>query len=292
MPDVSIIIPCHNEGMNIHDTIGSIRETICDGISYEIIIVNDGSTDMSYNNMANDFIKVVNIERQGISKAMNYGVKFSKGNILVFLDGHLKMQDGWLLKMINTLDITGAGILSPAIYDIINPASKGYGCTTTLDFSMVWLGKQHDFPYEIPVEPGAVKIMKKTFFNKIGGFDSGFRQWAPLDIEISLRTWLFGYSIFIDPDIEIGHLFKSSFTYPVDPVVYESNKIRVALSHLCGERLEASLNLLKRNEMFHQSYDMALACGALKKREDMLARRKFDDEWFFNKFGTSPMAVA
>ncbi len=286
MPDVSIIIPCHNEGMNIHDTVDSIRETTNDDVSYEIIVVNDGSTDMNYDNMANDFIKVVNIERRGISNAMNYGAKFSKSNILVFLDGHLKMQDNWLPEMIDTLEMTKTGILAPVIYDMKNPASKGYGCTTTLDFSMVWLGKLHDFPYEIPVEPGAVKMMKKSFFDKIGGFDSGFRQWAPLDIEISLRSWLFGYSIFIDPRIEIGHLFKGSFTYPVDPIIYESNKIRAALSHFCGERLEASMNLLKKNEMFQQSYLIALADGALKRREDMLTRRKFDDEWFFNKFGT------
>ncbi len=284
MPDVSIIIPCHNEGQNLYNTITSIRETTHD-IDYEIIVVNDGSTDRNYKDLEKDSIKLLNIRRSGLAKAKNFGAQHAKADVLAFMDGHMKLHHDWLPKLLDTMEKTEAGILAPAIYDMNNPESKGYGISINLDLSMAWLEKKHDSPYEIPIQPGALKIMKKEIFNKLGKFDSSLKQWAPVDIEISMRAWLFGYSVFIDPGVEAGHLFKSSFNYDIDPVIYDSNIIRVALSHFNDKRLKKFMELLRKRETFHLSYLHALAHGALGRRYSMLLRRKFNDDWFFEKFG-------
>ncbi len=42
LPIVSVIVPCYNYGRFIHETIASVEQ--CDKDQYEIIIVNDGST--------------------------------------------------------------------------------------------------------------------------------------------------------------------------------------------------------------------------------------------------------
>src|ERR1700752_3699749 len=86
---VSIIIPCYNAEKYIDRSIESIlNQTYKD---FEIIIINDGSTDNSeevikkYLTLDNrvKYLKQVN---QGVSATRNKGIELAKGEILAFLD--------------------------------------------------------------------------------------------------------------------------------------------------------------------------------------------------------------
>lgn len=86
---VSIIIPCYNSERTINETIDSaIKQTY---INIEVIVVDDGSTDNSYEIIKNRSLDLNNlffyqIVNSGVSAARNFGFSKSKGDYVVFLD--------------------------------------------------------------------------------------------------------------------------------------------------------------------------------------------------------------
>ena len=90
---ISIIIPLYNKEANIKKTLKSVLAQ--DYSDFELIIVNDGSTDKSVeviNSSFNDSrIQIINQENKGASAARNRGVEASKFNYISFIDA----DDEW-----------------------------------------------------------------------------------------------------------------------------------------------------------------------------------------------------
>ena len=92
---LSIIIPIYNEEGNIDKLSNLIYEALPD-IDYEVIFVNDGSTDNSEEiiksvNKKHSHMKLINLRRNyGQTAAMQAGFDFSKGEIVVPMDGDLQ----------------------------------------------------------------------------------------------------------------------------------------------------------------------------------------------------------
>jgi glycosyltransferase involved in cell wall biosynthesis len=87
MPKVSVVIPVYNKGFIIKETIQSVLlQTYSD---YEIILINDGSTDNSLE-LITEFkaenILIFSQENKGAAAARNLGVKKSNGEFIAFLD--------------------------------------------------------------------------------------------------------------------------------------------------------------------------------------------------------------
>jgi glycosyltransferase involved in cell wall biosynthesis len=97
---VSIVIPCYNN----HDTIVETLESISsqDFKDFEIIIVNDGSTDTSkqiieeYCTKSKSTITLINQENSGPSFARNKGASCAKGKYLLFIDADDKMASNYI----------------------------------------------------------------------------------------------------------------------------------------------------------------------------------------------------
>lgn len=87
--ELSIIVPVYNVEEYVLECLNSIRDLSCD---YEIIIINDGSTDKSierineFTNTFNGNIKVISQNNAGLSSARNIGIQNAKGNYIFFLD--------------------------------------------------------------------------------------------------------------------------------------------------------------------------------------------------------------
>ncbi|EMI2316019.1 glycosyltransferase family 2 protein [Providencia rettgeri] len=114
---ISVVIPLYNGEKVIARALDSIRnQTI---MVDEIIIVNDGSTDNSINEINNyiklhcfNIIKLINKENGGVSSARNEGIKYSKNEIIAFLD----CDDEWVsnkteiqLQYIDDVDVVVVG---------------------------------------------------------------------------------------------------------------------------------------------------------------------------------------
>lgn len=105
---LSIVIPLYNTEKYIEDCILSIVDNNVDASLYEVIVVNDGSTDNSkavverlcekYEN-----IKLINLENQGVSAARMKGVSLAKGEFLWFIDSDDWIVNGSIEKILDSI---------------------------------------------------------------------------------------------------------------------------------------------------------------------------------------------
>jgi glycosyltransferase involved in cell wall biosynthesis len=95
--DLSVVIPVKDERDNVHRLHERLRQALDPlGLSYEIVVVDDGSTDDTYPLLEelagrDSRLKVVRLRRNfGQSAAMQAGFDFSSGDVLVTMDGDLQ----------------------------------------------------------------------------------------------------------------------------------------------------------------------------------------------------------
>ena len=96
----SIIIPLYNKELSVKKTIYSvINQSFRD---FEVIIVNDGSTDNSVKvieTIDDARIRVIHQVNQGVSAARNYGIQEAKNQWISFLDADDLWEVGHLLEI-------------------------------------------------------------------------------------------------------------------------------------------------------------------------------------------------
>ena len=95
--DISVVIPCYNGSLYICDTINSIL--IQQDVNFEIIVIDDGSTDNSallISGITDSRLKYKRQENKGVSAARNAGLNYCSGKFVVFFDADDKMLDRFL----------------------------------------------------------------------------------------------------------------------------------------------------------------------------------------------------
>ncbi len=108
-PDISIVIPLYNEVDNIEPLCRAIIGVMQDR-SYEVIIVNDGSTDGStgklkeWCSLRTNFHSIHFKKNAGQTAAMDAGFKYAKGKYIVTLDADMQNDPGDIPKLLEKLD--------------------------------------------------------------------------------------------------------------------------------------------------------------------------------------------
>lgn len=104
MPKISVVIPVYNAAKTLEKCLSSIfNQTLT---SFEIIAVNDGSTDKSLKILQKyrSQITIMNQPNQGASKARNAGAKMTRGPFVIFCDADIIMEKNMLELMSKTLE--------------------------------------------------------------------------------------------------------------------------------------------------------------------------------------------
>ena len=106
---LSIVVPVRNEEDNVADLIFEIQKSLKRKITYEIIYVDDGSTDQTYKNLITlqktyKELRVIRHEKScGQSTAVRTGVKYAKFNWIATLDGDGQNNPADIPKLLNAL---------------------------------------------------------------------------------------------------------------------------------------------------------------------------------------------
>ena len=106
---LSIVVPVRNEEDNVADLISEIRKSLKNKITYEIIYVDDGSTDQTYKNLialqkTHKKLRVIRHHKScGQSTALRTGVKHAIFNWIATLDGDGQNNPADIPKLLNAL---------------------------------------------------------------------------------------------------------------------------------------------------------------------------------------------
>ena len=116
-PELSVILPSFNEGAHIHANILRVCEAL-DGLRYEIIVVDDGSSDDTFaeSQRAADEGQPVRAVRQesnrGKGASLFHGFEVSRGELIVFLDSDMEIAPENILKLIKVMQATNADVVA------------------------------------------------------------------------------------------------------------------------------------------------------------------------------------
>ncbi len=117
----SVVIPIYNASAYLRECVDSVLRQTYD--NYEIILVNDGSTDDSFEickeyAAANRSIHAYTKENEGLSATRNYGLSVCQGDYIVFLDSDDYIESESLQKFNAAIEKTGADIVASYAYHI------------------------------------------------------------------------------------------------------------------------------------------------------------------------------
>ncbi|OGP90876.1 MAG: hypothetical protein A2157_05375 [Deltaproteobacteria bacterium RBG_16_47_11] len=172
--DLSIVIPMYNEAENVESTLKRIEETLSTfNGSYEIIPVNDGSTDntleiLSKEAEKNRKIKVVSyLKNFGRGKALRTGFKHSSGETVISIDSDLSYSPHYILHFIEILE-------NDQDIDLIlaSPYMPG-GKVLNVPFSRLWISRLGNkilrlaMPNRIYTSTGIFRAYRKRVLDSI-----------------------------------------------------------------------------------------------------------------------------
>jgi len=231
-PLVSVIIANHNGEKFLKKCISSLLKE--KSSRFEIIIVDDASSDNSVGLIKNEFgiknkLRLIALaDNVGAATARNIAIKTALGKYLFFLDTDTIIKAGWVPKIVkfftkhpktgigqtkllkmgtNNFDYAGDYISRMGFL-----AERARGCPDDGRFS------QEDVVFGVK---SAAMIARKEVINALDGFDDDyFIYWE--DTDICWRCWLAGYEVRMCPEINVWHAYGTS---KKDPKIYFNNKI-------------------------------------------------------------------
>jgi len=98
---VSVIIPAYNEESTIESCLKSLLNQTIEKDTYELIVVDDGSTDSTPEIIKRYPVKLFRQENSGPATARNLGAKNSSGEIILFTDADCIADPNWIEEMIS-----------------------------------------------------------------------------------------------------------------------------------------------------------------------------------------------
>lgn len=180
---VSIIITTYNYENYIERAIRSVLDQSLSKRSYEVIVVNDASTDRTKKILENyeDDVRVFNLDKNvGLAAARNFGIKKAKGQFIVFLDADDYMHRDLLLVQKTFL------------------AENNKLDAVSVDYYLVDERGSHIEHVSADKKPIACGVMfRKDLLYNIGLYDESFRAREEEDLRIRFRKKYAIYNIIL-----------------------------------------------------------------------------------------------
>ena len=221
-PTVSIIIPAHNVAPYIGETLASVM--VQRFTDYEVIVVNDGSTDETEAALAPFRDRIVYLwqENRGVSSARNAALRVARGRYIALLDG----DDIWLPGYLKTLV---ARLEGDEKMDIVYPNAIFFG-------SPRWEGKlfMDTYPSREPVTFEKLltrecvvfisSMFRREAAEEAGGFDETLGACEDFDMWLRMAQRGFRFSFTTEPLVRYR---RRSSSLSSDEMKMPSNLIKV-----------------------------------------------------------------
>lgn len=215
---ITIIFSTFNGAETIERMLDRFCELTQPPVGFEILMINNGSSDSTVE-VAQFFVDKLPLEilhenKRGKNRALNYGIEFARGDLLLFTDDDVLPDKDWLIKVWECseknkdVDLFGGRILPnwdvPPSSDFLSsiPLTAAYGITP------------EDLP-EGPVDPGAIwganMFVRKRVFEKGFRFDEHVgpgpgNYIMGSEVEFNVRVAGHGYATWYCPDVIVRHI--------------------------------------------------------------------------------------
>jgi glycosyltransferase involved in cell wall biosynthesis len=101
---LSFVVPAYNEQLELPETLAAIHTAACaNRTDYEIIVVDDGSTDATGRLAEAGGAEVITIHRRQIAAARNAGARAAKGDVLFFVDADTRIEPYHISRAVQLL---------------------------------------------------------------------------------------------------------------------------------------------------------------------------------------------
>jgi len=197
-PRITVVVCVYNGAPWIADCLeGLSRLQYPD---YEVVVVDDGSTDATARIVATHDVRCIRTENRGLGHARNAGIEAADGEIVAFIDADARPDRDWLSHVALTLgasDFVGVG--GP------NIAPPGDGLVASCVANAPG-GPTHVLRTDREAEhiPGCNMVFRKSALEAIGGFDPVFRV-AGDDVDLCWRLQARGWALGFSPGAVVWH---------------------------------------------------------------------------------------
>ncbi|MBM4428741.1 MAG: glycosyltransferase family 2 protein [Chloroflexi bacterium] len=204
---ISVVIPAYNATSTLHECLHAIGRS--DYGEYEVVVVDDGSTDNTAGIATQYGCRVVRLQANvGAAQAKNLGVDEARGDIIVFTDADIVVQPNTLSLVAENLrdaEVAGVvGLLGPKLR-YANFASQ---------FKNLWmyhtyaqLAESTDAQRGVGLFFTSIAAIRKHIFVQRNGFDAHYRGASVTeDIEFGQRLLTAGDVVRLDARLTVEHL--------------------------------------------------------------------------------------
>lgn len=218
-PLISVIVTTHNEGDELHRTLESVRASTSE--SFEIIVVDDGSTDESCRHAEGPAVRTLRHERRcGVAASRNQGASLARGAVVAFIDGHQRFSAGCLDRCAQVAlsrnaivwpDVRGFDETTRVIHGAAFRFAPGTG-----RFTAAYL---HARPLAAVSRIAALRapgyMMPRALFQNMR-WPTSLRGWGASEASLSLKAFFLDVPILHVCGPMTSHLFRKRFPYRVE----------------------------------------------------------------------------
>lgn len=193
--------------------------------NFQIVVVDDGSTDGSPDRIAQRFPRVELLRQpknSGVSKARNRGIRHALQlgcEYALMMDNDTRADPGLISSLVESAESASRrAVVGPKIYWLRHPdriwfAFGHLSLWTGLYSNPAYNQQDHgqfDQPRDMEVASSCCMLMPREALETVGGFDEAFGYRTHEDVDLSLRCRRAGFRIIFSPKAKIWHLVGGS----------------------------------------------------------------------------------
>ena len=176
------------------------------GYAYEVIVVDNGSSDGSVEYLKDKFPWIRIIE-EGYNKfivAYNDGVKEAKGEWIFLLNNDMLFKEDFLIPLLNSLNDQNLFAIGSKMESFEGKFEKGVNIAK-FKFGYFWIKSKNVEKLSPSIYIGTHGMFRREMFLELGGFDGVYSPFYSEDLDLCYRAWKKGLKIFVEPSSVIYH---------------------------------------------------------------------------------------
>lgn len=198
-PSVSILIPAHNEGVVMADTLKAMQSLHYPG-TLNVYLLDDNSSDeteeigLEYSRLFNriNYVKVPSGEPKGKSRVLNYGLKLIETKYFLVYDADNQPEEDAVLKLVEAAEQTKNAVGAVGYVKTINAKKNLLTRMIALEFEVFQLLMQSGrwYWWKMGSLAGTNMLLRVNALEKLGGYDEyALAEDAELTIRIASKGW-------------------------------------------------------------------------------------------------------